>query len=135
MTDLDEWKNFQDYEDFNGVNEESTEDFNPLIIFGICATIVLGLLVLLVFLCRKMGTPITWQDIILSLRRQLSELRAWVTGGEIETVFNPTVIEERENSASKCYSSLPEDLRYSWPLMSVHESCDNQDHHLSSTSL
>ena len=128
MKDLNQWKNFQDYEDELESSESIASNYNWLIILGVSTGVAIGLAIMIYMICRKFGFPITCRDICLCFRRQISELRGWMTGREIEPVFQPEVIEMVETNhgdESRCYSSIVGNLRSSWPLMTQHESNDS----------
>ena len=128
MADQDEWKNFEDYEDVFGDNEAVFEEVTNqklYLILGVtCALIVMILIVMIYFICRHFGFPLVWGDLVLSVRRQMSEFRAWVTGEEVTPVFQPEEIIEmstRGDSNDKSYSTIGNMRSYSWPLESSNQ--------------
>ena len=131
MTDLSQWRNFEDYED--NVFEEVTNR-KLYLILGVTGAVTIGFIVMTYIICRKFGFPLVWSDVVLCVRRQMSELRAWVTGEEVIPVFQPEIIEmtacEDTNDRSKSYSSIGPMRSYSWPL----ESNDSNTRHESSPS-
>ena len=121
--DVETWKNFEDYED--DFLTEGEKNQKLYLILGICGAVGIGIFVAIYLLCRKFGFPIVWRDIVLCFRRQMSELRAWITGDDITPVFGTELIEmancEKSND-SKSYSSIGLMRSYSWPLMSDNKS-------------
>ena len=128
MADQDEWKNFEDYEDDFGDNEGVLKEVTNqklYLILGVTCTLTIGFIVIVYFICRHFGFPLVWGDLVLSVRRQMSELQAWITGEEVTPVFQPREIVEmstisklstREDSNDKSYSTIGNMRSYSWPL-------------------
>ena len=118
MTDLSQWRNFDDYED--NVFEEVTNQ-KLYLILGVTGAVTIGFMVITYWICRKLGFPLVWRDLVLCCRRQISEFRAWITGDDIMPVFRAESIEmkacEDTNDRSKSYSSIGLMRTYSWPLM------------------
>ena len=126
MTDLSQWRNFDDYED--NVFEEVTNQ-KLYLILGVTGAVTIGFMVITYWICRKLGFPLVCRDLVLCCRRQISEFRAWITGDDIMPVFQAESIEmtatrdmrhatcEDTNDRSKSYSSIGLMRTYSWPLM------------------
>jgi len=118
MTDLSQWRNFDDYED--NVFEEVTNQ-KLYLILGVTGAVTIGFMVITYWICRKLGFPLVWRDLVLCCRRQISEFRAWITGDDIMPVFRAESIEmtacEETNDRSKSYSTIGLMRTYSWPLM------------------
>ena len=130
MTDLNTWKNFEDYEDT--VIEQVTNQ-KLYLILGVTGAVTIAIIVVIYAICRKFGFPLVFGDLVLCLRRQINELRAWITGDEIVPVFKPEIIEmsTQKGSNDKTYVSIGLMRSYSWPL----ETLDSTLGHQSSNSL
>ena len=123
ITDKEQWKNYDDYVEIDQDVRKDTQ-----IIFGFIfgGLVLLGMGLLVCFVCKKTGYPITCADVVLSIRRQYNVLKGRVLGRHPSITFNPTSAEmERrsdkkdENEGSNLRVTIGSVRSNSWPLVTT----------------